>query len=79
MGDRRVSEVEQQKTPMLAAGLLPAAAAAVVFPFDRVLAGMAAAGHGLQAICLYLGLTPTVLLEHFVRLGLATPHDRPLR
>jgi hypothetical protein len=79
VGDRRVSEVEQQKAAMLAAGLLPAVAAAVVFPFDRVLAGLAAAGHGLQAICLYLGLTPTVLLEHVVRLGLATPHDRPLR
>ena len=79
MGDRQGSEVQQQKGPIPPAGLLLTLAAAVVFPFDRVLAGMAAAGHGIEAICLYLGLTRTVLLEHVVRLGLATPHDRPLR
>ena len=78
-GDRQGSETQQQKGPILPAGLLLTLAAAVVFPFDRVLAGMAAAGHGIEAICLYLGLTRTVLLEHVVRLGLATPHDRPLR
>ena len=79
MGDRRGSEVQQQKGPVPPAGPLLTLAVAVVFPFDRVLAGMAAAGHGIAAICLYLGLTRTVLLEHVVRLGLATPHDRPLR
>jgi hypothetical protein len=77
--DRQGSEVQQQKGPLLPAGLLLTLAAAVVFPFDRVLAGMAAAGHGIEAICLYLGLTRGALLEHVVRLGLATPHNRPLR
>ncbi len=79
MGDRQGSEVQQQKGPITPAGLLLTLAATVVFPFDRVLAGMVAAGHGIEAICLYLGLTRTVLLEHVVRLGLATPHDRPMR
>ena len=79
MDDRQGSEVQQQKGPLLPAGLLLTLAAAVVFPFDRVLAGMVAAGHGIEAISLYLGLTRGVLLEHVVRLGLATPHDRPLR
>jgi hypothetical protein len=67
VGDRRGSEVQQQKGPVPPAGPLLTLAVAVVFPFDRVLAGMAAAGHGIAAICLYLGLTRTVLLEHVVR------------
>jgi hypothetical protein len=54
-------------------------AAAVGFPFDAVLAGMVAAGQGIHAICLYLGLTRAALDEHLVRLGLRTPHERPLR
>src|SRR6516162_8665095 len=40
---------------------------------------MVAAGQGIHAICLYLGLTRAVLDEHLVRLGLRTPHERPLR
>jgi len=71
------------KAPISGSGLLllawTAAAAAVGFPFDPVLAGMVAAGQGIQAICLYLGLTRPVLDEHLVRLGLRTPHERPLR
>jgi hypothetical protein len=59
--------------------LLLSLAAAAVFPFDQVLAGMVAAGQGIQALCLFLGLTRSALDEHLVRLGLATPHDRPLR
>jgi len=50
-----------------------------VSPFDYVLAGMIAAGLGIEAICLYLGTAKTVLLERLAALGLATPHDRPLR
>ena len=53
--------------------------AAVVFPFDRVLAGMVAAGLGVEGICLYLGVSPDALDESLVRLGLRTPHNRPLR
>jgi hypothetical protein len=40
---------------------------------------MVAAGQGVQAICLYLGLTRAALDDHLVRLGLRPPHDRPLR
>ena len=79
MDDRQGSEVQREKPSTPPVGLLPTLAAAVIFPFDRVLAGMVAAGHGIEAICLYLGLTRGVLLEHVVRLGLATPHERPMR
>jgi len=71
------------KAPISGSGLLltwaAAATAAVGFPFDPVLAGMIAAGQGIHAICLYLGLTRPALDEHLVRLGLRTPHERPLR
>ena len=56
-----------------------AATAAARFPFDAVLAGMVAAGQGILAICLYLGLSHKALDDHLVRLGLRTPPDRPLR
>jgi len=79
VGDRQGSAVQPEEGPIAPAGLLLTLAAAVVFPFDRVLAGMVAAGNGIEAISLYLGLTRSVLLEHVVRLGLATPHDRPMR
>ena len=71
------------RVPISGPGLLlswPAAAAvSVSFSLDAVLAGMVAAGQGIHAICLYLGLTRAVLDEHLVRLGLRTPHERPLR
>ncbi len=54
-------------------------AAVALFPFDDVLRGMVAAGQGTEALCLFLGLTRALLNDHVVRLGLATPHDRPLR
>lgn len=54
-------------------------AAVVLFPFDDVLRGMVAAGQGIEALCLFLGLTRRLLDDHLARLGLATPHDRPLR
>ena len=59
--------------------LLLSALAAVSSPFDCVLAGMVGAGLGIEAICLFLGLTRLVLDDNLVRLGLRTPHDRPLR
>jgi len=52
---------------------------ATAFPFDPVLAGMVAAGQGIQAICLYLGLTRAALDDHLARLALRLPHDRALR
>ena len=71
------------RVPISGPGLLlswPAAAAvSVSFSLDAVLAGMVAAGQGIHAICLYLGLTRAVLDEHLARLGLRTPHERPLR
>jgi len=45
----------------------------------RVLPGMVARGHGIDALSLYLGLARTVLLDLIVELDLPTPHDRPLR
>jgi len=62
-----------------AAGFLLVAAAAAVFPLDRVLSGLVASGHGIAAICAWLGLTQDALLENVIRLGLPTPHGRPLR
>ncbi len=74
---------QPERVPISGSGLLfactAAAAAAVGFPFDPVLASMVAAGQGIQAICLYLGLTRPALDKHLVRLGLRTPHERPLR
>ena len=40
---------------------------------------MVAAGQGVAGICLYLGLSRAALDDSLVRLGLRTPHDRPLR
>ena len=45
----------------------------------RVLPGMVARGHGIEALSLYLGLARTTLLDLVVELDLPTPHDRPLR
>ncbi|MBN8907897.1 MAG: hypothetical protein J0H99_14950 [Rhodospirillales bacterium] len=53
--------------------------ALVACPFDGVLAGMVGAGLGIEAICLYLGLSRAALDASLIRLGLRTPHDRPLR
>ena len=76
-----LSEASQQGSGSVSGPppLLLSLAAAAVFPFDQVLAGMVAAGQGIQALCLFLDLTRSALDGHLVRLGLATPHDRPLR
>ncbi len=68
-------ERAQQSGPARLISLVAGAA----FPVDRVLAGMVAVGLGMEAICLYLGLSPGVLQDSLIHLGLATPHDRPLR
>ena len=51
--------------------LLLSVAAAAVFPFDQVLVGMVAAGQGIQALCLFLGLTRSALDEHPELVGTA--------
>lgn len=51
----------------------------LAFPLDAVLRGMVDAALPLEALCAYLVLTRSVVLDHVVRLGLATPPDRPLR
>jgi hypothetical protein len=48
-------------------------------PVDYCLAGMVGAGHGLDALVYFLGLTREALLDRIVALGLKTPHDRPMR
>ena len=79
------SELSQRRTASISRpGLLLSLAAEAVaiaagFPFDAVLAGMVAAGQGIQAICLYLGLSRAALDDHLARLGLKAPNDRPPR
>ena len=51
----------------------------IVFPFDRVLSGMVAAGLCFDALSALLGLSRALLDEHIVRLGLQTPNDKPFR
>lgn len=59
----------------------PASSASWTIPnlLRRVLPGMVARGHGIDALSLYLGLARTTLLDLMVELNLPTPHDRPLR
>lgn len=59
--------------------LLLGLARAIVFPFDKVLGGMAGAGLCAEALCQFLGMTRSRLDEHIVRLNLKTPGDKPLR
>lgn len=61
------------------ATLFIAPLAQALSPIDHVLAGMVAAGQGLEAIGLYLGMARDALFDRIVALGLATPHDRPMR
>ena len=46
---------------------------------SRALIGMVARGHGIDFLCLCLGLAHTALLDMIVELGLPTPHNRPFR
>jgi hypothetical protein len=70
-----------QKSPAQAwEGVISASiAAAGGAPLDCLLAGMVAAGLGIEALCLYLDVARTVLFDRLVALGLPMPHDRPLR
>lgn len=66
--------------PSVVAGALASLATLVAaLPFDALLCGMVAAGQGVEAICLYLGLTRAALDAAVARLGLPAPHGRPLR
>lgn len=47
--------------------------------YDGALAGMIGKGLGLDAISAYLGAAPAVVMGRVVALGLATPHNKPLR
>jgi hypothetical protein len=71
--------VTVEEVPKAGTGLLLAVAAAIVCPFDCVLAGMIRAGLSIEAICAYLGLSRAVLDYNIIRLDLVTPHDRPRR
>src|SRR5947207_13736975 len=75
--------IQRRMAPISGSGLLLSVAAATTaaagIPFDAILAGMVAAGQGIGAICLYLDLSRAALDDHLVRLGLRTPHVRPLR
>jgi len=78
-----LSEASELGTAIFGPGPLPpyavAATTATAYPVDPVLARMVAAGQGIQAICLYLGLTRAALDDHLARLALRLPHDRALR
>ena len=47
--------------------------------YGRLLAGMMARGHGLDAICFFLTLGASVVLDLVIECGLSRPSDRPLR
>jgi hypothetical protein len=68
-----------EEAPNVGPSLLRSLVSIVVCPFDRVLEGMVGAGFGIVAICLYLDLTRAALDLSLARLGLRTPHGRPLR
>ena len=69
---------EQNASPSWPEVVLATVATALT-SFDAILCGMVAAGLGIDALSLYLGLTRTGLLDRVAALGLPTPHDRPMR
>lgn len=71
---------EEEEAPEAPPSFLHPPPAPPRFPFlDHLLHCMIAAGQGIHVLCLFLHLTREALDAHIVRLGLATPHDRPLR
>ena len=69
-------ELEGQNCP--GSGISTVAAAAL-FQVAPVLAGMVAAGLGIEAIRLYLDLSRTEILDRLAALGLPVPNSRPVR
>jgi hypothetical protein len=65
--------------PQTIAGVVLATVVAVVTAGDSVLAGMIAAGLSVDAIALYLDISPAALFDRAESLGLTRPHDRPMR
>jgi len=65
--------------PQTIAGVVLATVVAVVTAGDSVLAGMIAAGLSVDAIGLYLDISPAALFDRAESLGLTRPHDRPMR
>jgi hypothetical protein len=71
---------EEEEAPPASSFFLHPPPAPPHFPFlDHLLGCMIAAGQGVHTLCLFLQLTRDALDAHIVRLGLATPHDRPMR
>jgi len=60
-------------------GLCSAIRTAANWATDAVLAGMVAAGLGIEALCFYLSISRTDLLDRVAVLGLPNPPERPLR
>ena len=71
--------VDSEDTPRSGPSCLAPLIKAAVCRYDAVLIGMVAAGLGLEAICLFLGLSGATLQPNLVRLGLEEPHTRPVR
>jgi hypothetical protein len=65
--------------PQTIAGVVLTTVVAVVTAGDSVLAGMIAAGLSVDAIALYLDISPAALFNRAESLGLTRPHDRPMR
>ena len=71
---------EEEVAPPAPLSLLQPPPAPARFPFlDHLLGCMIAAGQGVQSLCLFLHLSREALFAHLIRLGIATPHDRPMR
>ena len=60
-------------------GLCSAIRTAANWATDAVLAGMVAAGLGIEALCFYLSISRTDLRDRVAVLGLPNPPERPLR
>ena len=65
--------------PQTIAGVVLTTVVAVVTAGDSVLTGMIAAGLSVDAIALYLDISPAALFDRAESLGLTRPHDRPMR
>lgn len=73
------------RVPAAPQGLIAPSSAALqvalvaALPLDEILTGMVGAGLGIEAICLFLGLSRSVLDASIVRLNLRTPPNTSLR
>ena len=58
------AETQRPREPLTLPPLVRSIAAIVLFPFDDVLRSMVTAGQGIEALCLLLGLTRSLLDDH---------------